>query len=57
MQDQDALSRGVVQTRPGQLDLLQFAENLVPEGLNGVVVAGFVRVRSKLTVHMPPGEA
>ena len=46
MQDQDALSRCVVQTRPGQLDLLQFAENLVPEGLNGVVVAGFVWVRS-----------
>ena len=40
MQDQDARRRRVVQVLPGQLDFLQLAENLVTEGLNGVVVAG-----------------
>ena len=33
MQDQDAPGRRVVQIRPGQLDLLQLAQNLVPEVL------------------------
>ena len=57
MQDQDARSRGVVQARPGQLDFLQLAENLCAKGVNGALVAGLVRVRSELAVHLPPCEA
>ena len=34
----------------------QLAENLVPEGLNGVVVAGLGRVSSELAVQEPPSE-
>ena len=56
MQDQDARSRGVIQVIPGQLDLLQLSEHLVPEGLNGVVVVGLGGVHSKLAVHLLPGE-
>ena len=57
MQDQDAPGRRVVQIRPGQLDLLQLAQNLVPEVLNGLVIAGFGRVRSELLVQLLPSEA
>ena len=40
MQDQHARSRGVVQVRPGELDLLQLAENLDAEDFdNGPLVA------------------
>ena len=56
MEDQDPPARRVVQFRPSELDLLQLAENLVPEGLNGVVVAGLGRVRSELAVQEPPSE-
>ena len=56
MQDQDARSRGVVQLRPGQLDLLQLAERLDPEVLDGFLVVGVFRVCGELTVHLPPGE-
>ena len=56
MQNQHARSRRIVQLLPGHLDLLQLAENLVPEGLNSVVVAGFGRVRSKLAVQLLPSE-
>ena len=52
MQDQHPRSRGVVQVLPGQLDLLQLAENLVTEGLNGVVVAGLGRVCAELAVQV-----
>ena len=52
MQDQHARSRGVVQARPGQLDLLQLAENLCAKGVNGALVAGLGRVHSKLTVDL-----
>ena len=45
MQDQDAPGRRVVQVRPSQFDLLQLAQNLVPEVLNGLVIAGFGRVQ------------
>ena len=34
----------------------QLAENLVPEGLNGIVIAGFGRVSSELAVQLLPGE-
>ena len=43
MQDQHALARRVVQPRPGDLDLLQLAQNLVPEVLDGALVAGLGR--------------
>ena len=56
MQDQDARSRGVVQARPGQLDLLQLAQDTAAEEFDGLLVAGFVRVHSELAVHLPPGE-
>ena len=46
MQDQEARSRRVDQAWPSQLDLLQLAEHLTAEVLNGNLVAGFVRVRS-----------
>ena len=39
MPNQDTRSRRVIQRRPGQFDLLQLAENLAAEVLNGVVVA------------------
>ena len=55
-EDQDAPRRGVVQVRPSQLDLLQFAEHLGAEGLNSVLVIGFGRGRSKLPVQVRPGE-
>ena len=57
MQDQDARSRGVVQPRPGQLDLLQLPENILAEVPNDEFVAGFRRVRSKLPVEVSPSEA
>ena len=41
MQDQDTRSRGVVQPRPGQLDLLQLAQGLAAEEFNRCLVAGF----------------
>ena len=56
MQDQDARSRRVVQLRPGQLDLLQLAQHLDAEVLNGFLVVGVVRVCPELAVHLPPGE-
>ena len=45
----------MVQLRPGDLDLLQLAQNLVPEGMDGEFVASPVRVRSELPVSMLPG--
>ena len=56
MQDQNTTGRCVVQLRPGQLDLLQLAENLVPEVLNGAMVRRPGRVRSELPVQLLPGE-
>ena len=56
MQDQDSFGRRVVQLRPGQFDLLQLAEALCTEVVNGALVAGFGRVRSKLAVQEPPRE-
>ena len=56
MQDQEARSRGVVQPRPGDLDLFQFAQRLTLEVADGHSVAGFVRVRSELAVQEPPRE-
>ena len=56
MQDQEARRRGVVQTRPGQLDLLQLSKNILTEVPNDEFVAGLVRVRSKLAVQLSPGE-
>ena len=53
---EDARSRGVVQARPGHLDLLQLAQHLDAEVLNGFLVVGVVRVCSELAVHLPPGE-
>ena len=50
VEDQDPFGRGVVQVRPGQLDLLQFAQDLVPEILDGLLVAGFGGVQTELTV-------
>ena len=41
---EDARSRRVVQLRPGQLDLLQLAQHLDAEVLNGFLVVGVVRV-------------
>ena len=56
MQDQDTRSRGVVQARPGQLDLLQLAQHLAAEVLDGAVVAGFGRVCAELAVQLLPRE-
>ena len=56
MQNQEARSRRVIQLRPGQLDLLQLAQNLDAEVLNGFLVAGLVRVQAELAVHLPPGD-
>ena len=56
MQDQEARSRAVVQTRPGQLDLLQLAQHIAAEVEDGALIVGFVRVQAKLTVHLTPGE-
>ena len=56
VQDQKAQSRRVVQVRPGQLDLLQLAQDTAAEEFDGLLVAGFVRVHSELAVHLPPGE-
>ena len=53
---EDARSRRVVQLRPGQLDLLQLAQHLDAEVLNGFLVVGVVRVCPELAVHLPPGE-
>ena len=55
-QDQDPRSGRVVQLRPGQLDLLQLAEHLCAEVVNGALVAGVVRVRSELAIQLLPGE-
>ena len=46
-EDQGARSRGVVQIRPGQLDLLQLAQNLPAEVLDGYVIASFRRVATR----------
>ena len=46
----------LVQLRPGDLDLLQLAEALCTEVVNGALVAGFGRVRSELAVQEPPRE-
>ena len=53
---QDARSRGVVQLWPGQLDLLQLAENLAPEEFNRLFVASLIRVCLELAVQLTPGE-
>ena len=42
-QDQYAFGGRVVQARPGQLDLLQLAENLCAKGVTGALVAGLGR--------------
>ena len=55
-EDQDARRRGVVQVRPGQLDLLQLAQAVRAEGINSALVAGLVRVCSELTVHLSPSD-
>ena len=51
-----ARSRGVVQTWPGQLDLLQLAQNLAPEEFNRLFVAGLIRVCLELAVQLTPCE-
>ncbi len=56
MQDQDARSRGVVQARPGDLDFLQLPQDAAAEEFDGLLVAGFSRVRSELAVQEPPSE-
>ena len=56
MQDQDARSGRVVQARPSRLDLLQLAEGLTAEVLNGALVAGLVRVQAELAVDLPPSD-
>ena len=56
MQDQEARRRGVVQVRPGQLDLFQLAQTLRAEVVNSALVAGLVRVWAELTVNLLPGE-
>ena len=56
MQDQEARRCGVVQLRPGQLDLLQLAQNLTLEVADSNPVAGAGRVHSELAVHLPPGD-
>ena len=57
MQDQDSFGRRVVQLRPGQLDLLQLAQSLTAEVLDGVLVVGLGGVQTKLAVEVLPGEA
>ena len=54
MEDQDPSACRVVQIRPGQLNLLQLAQNLESELLNGACLRGACRVRSELAVHLPP---
>ena len=56
MQDQEARRRGVVQVRPGQLDLFQLAQTVRAEVVNSALVAGLVRVWAELTVNLLPGE-
>ena len=56
MQDQDTRGRGVVQLWPGELNLFQLAKNLVPEVLNGLIIARLGRVCSELAVHLSPGD-
>ena len=56
MQDQDARSNRVVQLRPGDLDLLQLAQAVRAESINGALVARLCRVYSKLAVQEPPSE-
>ena len=56
MQDQEARRRGVVQVRPGQLDLFQLAHTVRAERINSALVAGLVRVCAELSVHLLPGE-
>ena len=56
MQDQEARRSGVVQPRPGQLDLFQLAQTLPAEVVNSALVAGLVRVCAELTVNLLPGE-
>ena len=55
-EDQDASGRRVVQPRPGQLDLLQLAQTVLAEILNGAIVAGLGRVHSELPIDLLPGE-
>ena len=57
MEDQHTRSRGVVQPRPGQLDLLQLAQDATAEVLNGIVSGRVVWIWAELTVHLTPGEA
>ena len=52
MQDQEARRRGVVQVRPGQLDLFQLAQTVRAEVVNSALVAGLVRVWAELTVNL-----
>ena len=56
MQDQDATVRCVVQIRPGDLDLLQLAQNFTTEVLNGAFLTGLGRGHPELTVHLPPSD-
>ena len=56
IEDQDARSRRVVQLRPRDLDLLQLAENLAAEVLDGFFIVGAGRVCAELLVHPTPGE-
>ena len=55
-EDQHALTRSVVQLRPGHFDLFQLAEDLAAEVFNGVFIMRLDRVRPELAVYLPPGE-
>ena len=55
-ENQDAPGRCVVQARPRHFDLLQLAQALCAEVPNDEFVAGVGRVRSELTVQLPPSE-
>ena len=47
----------IVEAGPSELDLLQLAQHLVTEVLNGALIAGFGRVHSELPVQLTPCKA
>ena len=55
-EDQEARSCGVVQLRPGQLDLFQLAEAIRAEVVNGSLVARPVRFHTELTIEARPAK-
>ena len=50
------MGRRIVQIRPSQLDLLQFAQAVRAKGVDSAIIARLDRVHSELTIEAHPGE-